>query len=130
MNKSLIVQCVLLLYYLKDKIFCWLSSMLQEALKLIMNSMISWLSETSKIIITHRNILNRWTNVIKNTTNCWCKMAKRLTFFSPNSSDQVKVPMRKSTKRLVKSIPGYMQLLKDFDDSKYHSMTIQKYSNT
>ena len=57
-------------------------------------------------------------------------MAKRLTFFSPNSSDQVKVPMRKSTKRLVKSIPGYMQLLKDFDDSKYHSMTIQKYSNT
>ena len=55
--------------------------------------------------------------------------SKRLTFL-PNSLDQVKVPMRKSTKRLVKSIPGYMKLLKDFDDSKYHSMTIQKYSNT
>ena len=52
-------------------------------------------------------------------------MAKRLTFVSPNSSDQSKVPMRKSTKRSVKSIPGYIQLLKDLDDSKYDNSKVQ-----
>ena len=46
---------------------------------------------------------------------------------SPNSSDQSEVPSRKSTKRLqsVKSIPGYIQLLKDLDDSKYDNSKVQ-----
>ena len=38
--------------------------------------------------------------------------------------------MRKTTKRSVKSTPGYMQLLKDLDDSEYRNWSIQKYSKT
>ena len=54
-------------------------------------------------------------------------MDKR-TKFSPNSSHQSEVSMRKNTKqsRLVRQsiqgglLPGYIQLLKDLDDSKYN----------
>ena len=116
---------------------------MQEAPKLIMNSidyMVQWYHDSLKhqkslsnteISSIDEQVWSKTFMVCFSSTNCWCKMAKskRLTFL-PNSLDQVKVPMRKSTKRFVKSIPGYMKLLKDFDDSKYHSMTIQKYSNT
>ena len=52
-------------------------------------------------------------------------MAKRVTFSSPNSSDQWKIPVRESAKQSVKSKPGYIQLLKDLDDSKYDNSKIK-----
>ena len=54
----------------------------------------------------------------------------RLTQLFSSKSDQLEVSMRKTSKRSVKSTPGYMQLLKDLDDSEYHNWSIQKYSKT
>ena len=51
-------------------------------------------------------------------------MDTKLTkLLSPNSSDQSDLQLQ-----LVKSIPGYIQLLKDLDDSEYDNLLIQKYS--
>ena len=55
-------------------------------------------------------------------------MAKRVSnFFSPNTFDKSEVPLEMSTKQLqsVKSKPGYIQLLKDLDDSKYDNSKVQ-----
>ena len=100
---------------------------MQEAPKLIMNSidyMVQWYHDSLK----HQKSLSNteipsideqvWSKtfvVCFSSMNCWCKMAKRSTLFLP---DQSEVPMTKSTKQSGKSIPGYMQLLKDLDDSK------------
>ena len=80
---------------------------------------------------THSYVLNTWRNVIKiicTFAQFWGNMAKRVSnFFSPNTFDKSEVPLEKSAKQLqsVKSKPGYIQLLKDLDDSKYDNSKVQ-----
>ena len=52
----------------------------------------------------------------------WSKMNRITQYFSSNSSDQSDVSLRKTTKRSVKSKPGYVQLLKDLNDGEYDNI--------
>ena len=101
----------------------------QEAPKLIMSSIncIQWYHVSLKCqkSLSHTDISSIDERVWSKTfmgflAQLWSNMAKSLT-----SSGQSKVPMRESTKQSVRLIPGYIQLLKNHDNSKYDNSKVQ-----